>query len=136
MGFDHLNLVTVDGQAETLDGKPARGSITFASTAIVTDQTTGQAVFPVPLKVSLDVNDGSFSIDLPATDDPDLLPVGWVYSVTVDIAGSKRETFNLAVPYDTVGSVNLFLAAPNSSGVYMPAPSSDDLLAFALFMGV
>ncbi len=120
MSFDHLDLVTVTGQVLTLDGQPAVGKITFDTAVQLVDTTTGQAIFPLPLTVRLD-GSGTFTIDLPATDDPDLAPTGWTYQVTVDVTGSKRRQFPLEIPVATAGPLELFLAAPvaTSPGVYI-----------------
>lgn len=136
MAFDHLDLISVVGQAVTLDGSPAKGKVTFTASTLLTDTVSGQAIFPVPLTVSLDRN-GALAISLPATNDPDIRPVGWVYNVRVDVAGSVPDQFELAVPYDTVGEIDLFAAAPVSGSgvVYVPQPTSDDMFAFALMIG-
>lgn len=135
-GFDHLDLVSIVGQAVTLDGKPAKGKVTFTASTILKDVESGQAIFPVPLAVTLD-RDGAFSQDLPATNDPDISPVGWTYKVHVDVSGSIAQDFTLAVPYDTVGQIDLFAAAPvdGSGVVYVPQPTSDDMFAFAMMIG-
>lgn len=135
MAFDFLSLVVVHGQAVTLNGRAARGKVTFASSAQLTDTTTGQAIFPVPQVVSFN-NSGSFSIALPATNDPDISPVGWVYQVTVAVTGAPKRSFQLAVPYDAE-SIDLFAAAPSddSGVVFVPHPTVHDLLAFALAVG-
>jgi hypothetical protein len=125
MAFDDLNLVTVVGQAVTLDGKPAKGTVTFASSALLIDQVSGQAIFGVPLSVSFDPS-GAFTINLPATNDPDIRPIGWVYQVTVNVQGAKQDTFQFTLPYDASGPVDLFLAAPTSDSgvVYVPAAAA------------
>lgn len=134
-GFDHLDLVHVVGQAVTLDGKPAKGKVTFTASTILKDVESGQAIFPVPLAVTLD-RDGAFSQDLPATNDPDISPVGWTYKVHVDVAGSIAQDFVLAVPWDS-GTIDLFAAAPVSGSgvVYVPQPAAGGSSLLSLMFG-
>ena len=109
------NLVTVSHTYLTLEGLPAEGSVTFKSAEIVT--VDGVTVVPRRLTVQLDEN-GSFSIDLPSTNDPDLDLTGWSYLVIEHIKGG-RPPYAVVVPFDA-GAVDLLALAP-------PAAPAGDL---------
>lgn len=66
----------------------------------------GSPIVP-PFGISATVQeDGTFSVDLPATDDPAWEPVDWTYDVLLQVDGQAL-TGSLAVPNDTVGSLSL-----------------------------
>lgn len=73
--------IEVFGTYVTVDGSPADGLITFTATTRLRSAATDTAVLPSSVSVGLDMN-GSFSIDLPITNDPDIAPTGWVWHVT------------------------------------------------------
>jgi hypothetical protein len=132
---DRLNWVPVEGIYELLDGRPAVGSVTFTSSTILTDMAEHRQYFPVPIKVEL--QNGVLATQLRATDDPDITPTGWLYHVVIDVQGSQKETFDLAVPVDTIGSIWLPSVAPAGvGGVFTPSPTAGDFFAFSLMMGV
>jgi hypothetical protein len=86
--------------------------------------------------VTVPLVEGYLTTSLRATNDPDLTPTGWVYHVVIDVVGSVREQFDLTVPYDTVGVIELPSVSPAGVGdVYVPAPTADDYFAFSLMMG-
>ncbi len=101
MPFAALDLIRVQGKYLKLTGGPAGGTVSFDSSIVVVDSVNNEIIFPIPLVVPLDGN-GEFSIDIPATNDPDLLPSGWVYVVRENINNSPiiRE-FNMEVPFAT-----------------------------------
>lgn len=137
MTLDHLDLISVTGRAALLNSKPARGSVTFTASDVLVDQISGQAIYPVPIVGELDAT-GSFTVSLPATNDPDILPIGWTYQVDVNITGSEQVApFLLSVPFDTIGAIDLFSVVPASAGstIYVPSPTPDDVLIFALLAG-
>lgn len=68
------------------------------STRVLLDASTGQVISSAaPIQVYPQGLDGYFAINLPATDDPDINPVGWTYRV-VEPTGRQ---FDMDVPYDT-----------------------------------
>lgn len=69
-----------------LGGEPSFGTLDFSpSTAAISVQDT---LLPAPRRIRLD-HHGSFSIDLPATDDPDYYPSGWLWRVTENLPGGR-----------------------------------------------
>jgi hypothetical protein len=57
----------------------------------------------VPIVATLDSN-GAFSIALPATDDPDISPSGFTYKVEERFGGKLMRSYDIMIPYDTVGT--------------------------------
>jgi hypothetical protein len=132
--MDRLAWVSVEGWYSMLDGRPAAGTVTFTSSTILTDVAQHRQYFPGPLVVEL--LNGYLTTRLRATDDPDIIPSAWVYHVVVDIQGSQRESFDLSVPFDTLGSIWLPSVAPSGVGnVFAPNPTASDYFAFSLMMG-
>lgn len=95
--------VEVRGTYLRRDGDPATGTIVFAPRSLGAS-ATDNAIFPrVPVHVALD-NQGSFAVDLQATDDPDSDPSGWTYRVEERIIGiGPRRVYDIDVPASAAG---------------------------------
>lgn len=111
-----LSTVTVSDTILDL-GVPASGTIRFVSTVWLNSTGDATSVAAVDVTALLD-GTGSFSITLPANDDPEWLPQGWSYLAVATING-KRVQGSLSLPSATP-AVNLFdalvLDAPPTSG--------------------
>lgn len=104
------NLVTVYGKYIELDGDPVVGYLTFKPSPTIIKAMVSQAIIvPVTLQADLDEN-GEFSIDLPATDDPDINPGDWTYEVTEGFG--PRRVYSISVHLADAPSVNIFQKAP------------------------
>jgi hypothetical protein len=109
------DLVTVTGTYIGKNGVPCAGSVTFSSPQLVLRSGT---VVPAA-DIVFDLNSsGAFSGQVPATDDPNAQPTGWLYTVTENVPGGRQ---------------GLLIAAPNASPgidmstvvpVTMPVPPS------------
>lgn len=101
--------VTVTGTYTRRDGTPAAGSVEFISPQVVV--VDGETVVPHTIAAALD-DTGSLSVDLPATDDPDISPTGWTYTVNErGVRGLHRDTYAIQVPHDSAG-IDLATVAP------------------------
>jgi hypothetical protein len=120
-----LNYTTVYGRALILDpsGTPTPvypGSVTFTPSTVLRDTAGNAFFFPSrTFTANTDVN-GNWTIDLPATDDPDINPTGWTYLVVENWAGGR--TYSVGVPYnppsgDRTVAFATIAPAPASSGV-------------------
>lgn len=105
------------------DQTPAVGSVIFDLPYALRDSPDSIIIGPVPNIVAPLVN-GEFTIELPATDDPDISPVNWVYKCTVrtDI---YQATFPLSIP--SAGA-----PAPLEFADLAPAVSPPALIVYAL----
>lgn len=127
-----FNTVTVHGQYVNLDGTPVTGYLTFAASPLILK--AGQSkdlIVPIQIYAGLDTT-GSFSIALPATDDPDINPADWTYQV-VEGFGSRR-TYAISVRLENGNSQNIYDLAPVSpnNGTYYlqgePGPAGGAML--------
>jgi len=93
-----LTTVTLHGQILELDGlTPAVGAVTFKTLIELNDIVDNVTYQPSTFVVTLDVN-GEFTIVLPATDNPDIVPLNWVYQAFVSTA-TWRETIYFQLPF-------------------------------------
>jgi len=117
------NTVTVKGKYVYLDGNPAEGSVKFTGKAVAISNATATVVLPTTIQVNL--VDGQFQVELPATDDPDVLPNGWTYKVEETFTRGSGRTFEMELPLaaQASGGVDLSIVAP------LP-PSAGDPTAF------
>lgn len=78
-----LTTVTVHGELLNLDGlTPAVGTVTFRTLIELRDVVDNIIYPPATFTATLDLL-GEFTIVLPATDNPDILPLNWVYQVYI-----------------------------------------------------
>jgi hypothetical protein len=89
-----VNTVTVTGEYVDYQGNAIAGQVKFQLRALQRVPDDNQIIVPSILNATLDSN-GNFSISLPATDDPDLLPSEFVYAVEESFAGGKSYTLSL-----------------------------------------
>lgn len=79
-----LTTVTVHGQIlAPVTLVPAVGTVRFRILQELNDVVDNITYAPTSFTATLDLN-GEFTLILPATDNPDLVPVNWVYQVYVD----------------------------------------------------
>jgi peptidoglycan/xylan/chitin deacetylase (PgdA/CDA1 family) len=100
-----FNTVTIHGRWVLLDGTVAVGTVRFTGGVVLRAPQSDTIVVPATFTVSLDGN-GEISLQLPATNDSDLTPIGWAYTVSEVLTGFTR-TYNISVPWDTVGTIEL-----------------------------
>jgi hypothetical protein len=96
----NVGSVTVTGTFINLaNGAPASGTVTFEPAPCqLVDASADAILIGIPVVAALDA-DGSFTVELAATDDPDLNPVDWTYLVTVRLTYPSRGwRFAMAAP--------------------------------------
>jgi hypothetical protein len=105
------------------DGGVPSGSVTFSSPQIVL--ADGAIVMPVDIVATLDET-GAIDIQLPATNDPDVSPQGWAYTVQERIDGCAGRRFAMAVDAGG-GDIDLATVAPVVAPAVMGALSAYNL---------
>jgi hypothetical protein len=91
------NLTTVTVTARYVDtlGAPYAGAqVVFSPQATLTDRGEDVFVSATPVKATLDAA-GELSVALAATNDPDVEPVGWVWTVREAWEGGREWSFAL-----------------------------------------
>lgn len=99
-----LTYVTVTGQVA---GVPtgAQRAVRFVCPVWLFGQTDNLVCPPFTVNATINT-DGSFSVSLPATNDPAWTPQGWSYTAIIQSDG-RQLSGTLVVPYDTVGSIDI-----------------------------
>lgn len=97
-------MVPITGQFLGLDGTPIVGRLIFESKHVVV--IDGIQVVPRRISFTLD-DDGRLpsSAAVPSTNDPDVYPTGWTYSLIEEWKGGRRP-FQVVIPYEAL-SVNI-----------------------------
>jgi hypothetical protein len=103
-----LTTVQITGNYVDFEGNPIQGQIRFTLGDVLRNGTDDQMVAPSSIVVAL--SSGAFSVTLPATNDPDVVPVNFTYTVEESFPGGRNYT--ISVPYDTVGSLDLADLSP------------------------
>jgi hypothetical protein len=103
-----LTTVTLTGNYVNYEGSPIQGQVRFTLGEVLRNGTDDQMIAPSNIVVPLSA--GAFSVSLPATNDPDVVPNPFVYTVEESFAGGR--TYTITVPYTTVGSLDLADLSP------------------------
>jgi hypothetical protein len=113
--------VTVHGTIlRSVAGAPATGTITFSIPLVLRDYPALMILVPDAVTAALD-GSGQFSVVLPATDDPDIDPVGWVYDVVEGWPGGRTLQMSLPASPSTVEWIDVAPAALNPM-IYIGGP--------------
>ena len=105
----NLTTVVITGSYVDFEGEPIQGQIRFSISEVLRNGTDDQLVAPSSVVVPL-VN-GSFSVAIPATDDPDVVPNPFVY--TVEESFPNGRSYQISIPFSTVGSLDLADISPD-----------------------
>ncbi|MFD9920662.1 hypothetical protein [[Kitasatospora] papulosa] len=106
--------VPVYGRYIDFAGTPAHGTVTFTpSLGYVKNPDADVLILSTDLVATLDET-GAFSIHIPATDDPDVTPSGFTWTVTEHLNGKTwRPPYSISVPQDTQApGIDLVTVAP------------------------
>lgn len=107
------DLVNITGTYIGRNGVPCVGSVTLSSPQLVL--RSGTIVPAADIVFTLDAS-GSFTGQIPATDDPNANPSGWVYTVTENVPGG-RQGYLISAPHTSPG-IDLSTVIP----IGMPMP--------------
>ena len=92
-----ITSVTVHGEILQADLTPAIGTITFRTLIELRDTVDNIVLVPTDFTATLDIN-GEFTTVLPATDNPDIAPLDWVYQVYISTT-TWRSTQYVRIPF-------------------------------------
>ena len=124
MPITGLSLITVTAKYLTLAGTPATGTVAFTASTTIVNTAANEIVVPHTFTATLD-GAGEISVELPATDDPDLSPTGWTYEVTENV-GPRPRAYSIEVPYNTPGAtLDLADVVPVSASAGVSYPTVD-----------
>ena len=103
-----LTTVTVTGNFPSggVGISPLAGTVTFAPSTDLTDSVGHVIIRAAPVEASLDYT-GSFSVALVCTDNTDLSPTGWTWTVTERIVGLPTRTYSVLLPASDGPSIDL-----------------------------
>jgi hypothetical protein len=103
-----VSTVTIAGSYVDFEGNTIQGQIRFTLGDVLRNGTDDQMVAPSSIVIPLSA--GAFTVSLPATNDPDVVPNPFTYTVEESFPGGR--TYTISVPYDTVGELNLADLSP------------------------
>lgn len=105
-----ITQVTITGNFVDFEGNAIAGQVKFTLGDLLRNSVDDKLIVPSTVAVLLDSN-GSFSTSLPATNDPDVTPTSFTY--TVEEAFPKGRTYTITLPYTTIGSLDLADISPD-----------------------
>ena len=104
----NINTVSINGNYVDYEGNPIQGQIRFTLGEVLRSGIDDQMVAPSSVVVPL--ASGAFTVTLPATNDPDVVPNPYTYTVEESFPGGR--TYTISIPYDTAGSLDLADISP------------------------
>lgn len=110
-----FNTVQLAGKYVDINGQNVTGTVTFSMGNYLDSEATDTTIVPTSIIVPLVA--GQFSVNLPATNDPDITGGTFVYVVTEQFDGLVGRTYNIELPYDATPPVQLQDLAPASTPV-------------------
>lgn len=113
----NLTTVEVTGRYIDASGAAVRGSVTFTLDTPLLNAGASTYIIETEYTVALDAT-GSFAVDLPATNDVDVTPTGWTWTLTPNFDGADPITFALPTNLTSVDITTLSPALPNPSQTY------------------
>lgn len=103
---DNITLITVTGKYLDIFGLPIVGKVSFSISPVLIDASAKVVVIPRTVTVPLD-NTGSFTVQLPATDDPDISPTGYTIQVVEEFQGGGGRSFSVSLPETITSPVDI-----------------------------
>jgi len=104
----NVTTVVVAGTFITPEGIPSTGTVSFTPSSWLTNPGANVAIPNSTVTKALGTA-GDFTVTLPITDDPDLNPEGWIYTVSEVIDGVSQ-SYNIAIPEAAIVGGTVFLA--------------------------
>lgn len=88
-----------------IDGSPARGKLVVraAVTRMLDDGAAPLNIFGRDMSFPIE-SDGTVTMTLPATDDPDITPTDFTYTITEQVEGVANATYIIEVPLSEIAA--------------------------------
>lgn len=96
-----LSTCIVTGTYVDLLGNPVSGSINFTPQTILKETTANVIIIPVVIQKTFDAN-GSFTVTLPVSNDTDVAPQPFIYTVEENFTSGR--IFQLSLPLSVAGT--------------------------------
>jgi hypothetical protein len=102
-----IDVVTISGHFRDGDGGFANGWFDIDNGSTVLRHTSTKEII-TPIKIRVEIKDGTFSVTVPATDSPVLSgPADWTYHIRVALDGKQFAVADVPLPLASA-SVDVF----------------------------
>ncbi|MYW28316.1 glycerophosphodiester phosphodiesterase [Streptomyces sp. SID2119] len=130
-----LATVTLTGRYIRPDGTPLKGTVTIATPALLT-LPNADTISAGSATATLDA-EGMFSLKLISTDQPDMQPSQWAYTITEKFQDIATRTYSIQLPstFTTVSIADIAPADP-SQGQYVIVPGPPGPKGTSILTGV
>jgi hypothetical protein len=100
---DNISLITLTGQYLDFQGEPILGQVKVYPSQVLIDSAADRIIIPSVL--TTDLSSGSFSIQIPITNDPDVSPTNFNYIFEESFEGGR--TYSIQLPSSLGASVDI-----------------------------
>lgn len=118
----------IEGTINTMVGATVvpvtSGYITFTPSVPSVTNTTNNTIVVLNTVNAPLVSDGTFSVNLIATDDPDATPINWTYSVEIRAGAKVLPAFNISVPRNATTNLADIIPVDETPGTIITYPNS------------
>ena len=104
----NVTTVVVRGTFLTPEGNPSTGTVTFTPSSWLLNSGANVSIPNSAVSKTLGTA-GDFTVTLPITDDTDLSPANWVYSVS-EVVDGVSQSYNVLIPGTVAAGGTVFLA--------------------------
>ena len=104
----NVTTVVVRGTFLTPEGNPSTGTVTFTPSSWLLNSGANVSIPNSGVSKTLGTA-GDFTVTLPITDDADLSPANWVYSVS-EVVDGVSQSYNVLIPGTVAAGGTVFLA--------------------------
>lgn len=101
-----LQYITVTGTFLNPQGVPASGTVTFTPSTTPLKDVASKLFTGGSVTVTLN-GSGAFAVPLICTDDNDLSPSGWTYTITTVVNGLTSTYTGKVIPYSPLSATDL-----------------------------
>lgn len=115
----NVSLCKIQATYQAVDGTPMAGTVTFTpAPLVITDVDANVIFYQTPINVALD-EDGSINVELIATDDPDLNPWNWTWTVSENLTWNETtytNSYSIEAPSNNIIDLADVVPIPDYTG--------------------
>jgi hypothetical protein len=120
----NLSTITITGQYLNFQGAPILGQVKIYPSTLLIDQAAKDIIVPATITTDLNKTDGTFSVTVPITNDPDATPLNFTYAFEEAFVGGSTYFISLPSSLGSTVDISALRADKNLITYYQPVAYS------------
>jgi hypothetical protein len=120
----NLSTITITGQYLNFQGAPILGQVKIYPSTLLIDQAAKDIIVPATITTDLNKTDGTFSVTVPVTNDPDATPINFTYAFEEAFIGGSTYFISLPISLGSTVDISTLRADKNLISYYQPVAYS------------